>query len=151
MTRKILNRPLLKSGRKPYTEEERALAKEKNKERNRAWRKQYCKYNVEKRLLWAAKKRAKENDLPFDLVESDIIVPLTCPYLGIPLVSSRPRGDGRMDIASLDRIDSSLGYTKDNIEVISWLANTMKSNASKEQLVHFAKTVLRRYDPDFRL
>ena len=66
--------------------------------------------------------------------------------LGIELVNSRPRGDSRRDIASLDRIDPTKGYIKGNIEVISWLANTMKNNATPELLVNFAKVVLERYE-----
>lgn len=139
-------RGLKKKGRKPLTEEQEVLSKENRKIWERQWKTSYFELNVVKRLLYAAKRRSKVQGLEFNLTESDIVVPTHCPYLGIPLVSHRPRGDSRRDIASLDRIDPNKGYTKDNIEVISWLANTMKNNASPELLVAFAKEVLNRYE-----
>ena len=117
----------------------------RDKENYKKWHREYHKWKPAKRLLWAARRRAKDKGLAFDIEESDIVVPSHCPILGIPLVNSRPRGDSRKDIASLDRIDNSKGYVKGNIEVISWLANTMKQNASKEELVAFSKTMLERY------
>jgi hypothetical protein len=73
------------------------------------------------------------------------VIPTHCPYLRISLTTTAPRGSPRTNIASLDRIDSSQGYTKGNVEVISHLANTMKSNATREQLVSFAEEILRRH------
>jgi hypothetical protein len=46
---------------------------------------------------------------------------------------------------SLDRIDNNKGYIKGNVEVISWKANIMKSNASPEELVEFAKAILEKF------
>lgn len=107
--------------------------------------KEYHSYDIRHRLLWAARRRAKVKNLDFNITIEDIIVPANCPYLGIKLVSTRPRGDSRRDIATLDRIDPTKGYIKGNIEVMSWLANTMKNNASTELLIKFAHEVLKRY------
>lgn len=139
-------RGLKKCGRKELTEEEKVISKERRKEWERDWKPKYFETKVEKRLIYAAKKRAKEQGLEFNLEESDIVVPTHCPYLKIPLVNHRPRGDSRRDIASLDRIDPLKGYIKGNVEVMSWLANTMKNNATPELLITFAKEVLKRYD-----
>jgi hypothetical protein len=41
----------------------------------------------------------------------------------------------------LDKIIPELGYVKGNVRIISTLANTMKSNAIKDQLLTFAKNI----------
>lgn len=90
-------------------------------------------------LFKQAKHRAKfdYNNLEFTIEISDIVIPEYCPYLNVKLDSSIKDYS-----PSLDRIDSSKGYTKENIQVISYKANRMKSNASKEELVQFAIGIL---------
>jgi hypothetical protein len=44
---------------------------------------------------------------------------------------SRKKGAGT---PSLDRIDSSLGYVKGNVWVISWRANHIKTDATLDEL-----------------
>lgn len=104
----------------------------------------YLKSNPLKVLLYAAKTRAKKSGLEFDIEESDISVPDTCPILNIPLI----KGTGKVteNSPSIDRIDSSKGYVKGNIHVISFKANTMKSNASVEDLIKFAKWINMMYN-----
>lgn len=53
-----------------------------------------------------------------------------CPILGIKLnYKGKSFSD---DYASFDRIDSSKGYIKGNVAIISWKANKMKSNGSSK-------------------
>lgn len=86
-------------------------------------------------LLRGAKWRAKKKNLEFSIIPEDIIIPTECPILGIPLKINQTGRPGFFnDSYSLDRINPSKGYTKDNIRVISNRANLLKSNASVEEL-----------------
>ncbi len=101
----------------------------------------------ETRMHRRAKSRAKEFGREFNIDVSDIIIPTHCPILGIPLEIQSKSG-GTINSPSLDRIDSSKGYTKDNIQVISRLANQMKANADREQMLNFANWVLKTFGTD---
>jgi hypothetical protein len=46
---------------------------------------------------------------------------------------------------SIDRIDSTKGYIKDNIQVLSFLGNRMKNSATPDQLLTFAKNIISLY------
>lgn len=89
--------------------------------------------NPAKYLIQSAKSRAKKKGLEFNLEESDIIIPAVCPVLGIPLTM---RIDGEKNSSpSLDRIDSSKGYIKGNVQVMSWRANNLKADGTLEEFV----------------
>lgn len=90
------------------------------------------------KLWWSAYSRAKKNNIPFDITPADIFIPSHCPYLKKKMIK------GTMMAPSLDRIIPELGYVRGNIEVISRKANAMKSNASVEELLEFAYTILER-------
>jgi hypothetical protein len=95
------------------------------------------------RMLINAKSRAKKNNLPFNIDKSDIRIPLVCPLTGINItleVDSKNR-TARDSTVSLDRIVPELGYVKGSVRVISYLANKIKNNASKEVLITFAKNI----------
>lgn len=84
-------------------------------------------------ILWnKAKERAKVKHLEFSILPEDIIIPTICPLLNIPLI----KGIKTMhnNSPTLDRIDTTKGYTKDNIWVISWRANRLKSDSSLNEL-----------------
>lgn len=97
--------------------------------------------------MWkAAKKRAEQRGLEFNIEESDIIIPNNCPILEVPLEFGTK---SNYDYSpSLDRIDNNKGYIKGNIQVISKKANTMKNSATLQELQTFAKNIL-RYSPNY--
>lgn len=99
------------------------------------------------RMHQRAKFRVKTTGKEFTIEVSDIVIPSHCPILGIPLEIQSKSG-GTINSPSLDRIDSSKGYTKDNIQVISRLANQMKANADKEQMIKFAEWILKTFGTD---
>lgn len=98
-------------------------------------------YYIDSRTLYnRLKSSAKKRNIPFDLTICDINTlsfPLTCPILGIPLKHNR--GKPQDDSFSIDRKDSSLGYTADNIVVISYKANRMKNNGTLDELKLFSE------------
>ena len=104
------------------------------------------KQPAEVRMYRRAKTRARKNGLEFDLDKEDIVIPSHCPVLGIPLNVHRGSSGGKDDSPALDRIDNTKGYIKDNVLVISHLANMMKSSASKEQLLKFSEWVQSTYN-----
>ena len=74
--------------------------------------------------------------IPTDIDE--IGIPITCPVLGIPLAFNR--NSVKDNSISFDRIDSTKGYTKDNMIVVSYRVNKLKSDASlneMRQMVNF--------------
>lgn len=85
--------------------------------------------------LWhGAKTRAKKKNIPFDIIALDIHIPDTCPVLGIPL-RVVPRALGGRDCSpTLDRLRPEKGYVRDNIAVISYRANRIKSDSSPDEL-----------------
>jgi len=93
--------------------------------------------------MWRrAKNRAKERNQEFDLDRSDVVIPDTCPILGIPLKMHMGKSGGLPDSPALDRVDNTKGYVKGNVQVISHLANCMKSSANNSELRKFAEWVL---------
>jgi hypothetical protein len=85
--------------------------------------------NIISYMLKHAKYRAKLKNMEFALTPNDIIIPEVCPIFGTPM-----KAYGFYDAPSLDRIDNTKGYTKDNIVVVSFKANRLKGSASIEEL-----------------
>ena len=92
-------------------------------------------------LLNSVKSRAKKNKLPFNLDIDDIVLPEVCPILGIKLEFNKVIC--KDNSYSIDKIDPSLGYVKGNIQIISFRANTMKSNATLEEIEMLYKYLMK--------
>lgn len=94
--------------------------------------------------LWLSriKKRALEKGLEFNLDIEDLEVPGQCPLLGIPIKLGVELPQNDPSTPSLDRVDPTKGYVKGNVRVISFKANAMKQDASKEQLLLFAINIV---------
>jgi hypothetical protein len=120
-----------------------------NKEKSRSNKKQWYINNKEKvlnntelKMYNGVKYRAKKHNIPFDLELSDIVIPDICPLLGIPLYKTK--GRVKNNTPSLDKIDPSKGYIKNNVWVISWKANRVKSNLSIKETVDFCTNLLNK-------
>ena len=107
----------------------------------------YARKNPRKLMLKTVKHRALQKGYEFDLTVEDIVIPTHCPILGIKLVNYFGTGirGGRPDSPSCDRIDNTEGYVKGNIQIISHLANQMKSSATPEELLKFAQWIKETY------
>jgi len=100
--------------------------------------------DVRIRMLSQCKKRATQKAIAFNLTREDLIIPKYCPILQVELKTGNRVSYGCSP--SIDRIDNSRGYERDNIQIISMKANTMKSNATPEQLMMFAEWVIKTYN-----
>ena len=87
---------------------------------------------TEYKMLARAKSRAKKNNLPFNIELDDIVIPERCPLLGIKIESTEVRNSPNNP--SLDKIIPEKGYIKGNVWVISNRANTLKNDATLQEL-----------------
>ena len=119
------------------------INKENSASKYRARVEHNSKIKLERRMWRSAKERANRYGLEFSILPDDIFIPEICPVLGIRLEAR----SGKLGSCSpsLDKIDPQRGYSKDNIQVISHKANTMKSNATKEELLSFAQWIFNEY------
>ncbi len=121
-----------------YQQTRRSLNKESVLEYGRnyqAKRRQNFEYRLQM-LLNASKQRASLKNREHTLTLEDIktLYPADgkCPVFGFALEFNNK---GFRDTSpSIDRIDSKKGYTRDNVQIISWKANKLKSTATVEDL-----------------
>lgn len=101
-----------------------------NMQRINEYAKKYKKQNIANSLLYSARSRAKQSGIQINIDIEDIIIPDYCPVLGIQISINSHKNNS----PSLDRIFPELGYTKENVRVISWRANWIKNNSTIEEI-----------------
>ena len=105
-------------------------------------------------LLRSARVRARNLNLPFNIIAQDILdvwlKDNICPILGVKIhvrsLSERDNKPGATSISpSLDRILPSKGYVKGNIIVLSNRANMLKNNVEDPEIfIRLANLLLSR-------
>lgn len=133
-----------KEARRIYMREWALKEYHKNKEKHAERKRKSREENPALRLINSTKKTAKTKNLEHNITVEDLILPKFCPLLEIEIDYSAGNGKSMFN-PSVDRIDSTKGYIKGNVEVMSMLANAMKNKATVEQLKTFAKNILERY------
>jgi hypothetical protein len=98
-------------------------------------------------ILYSSRNNAKARGLENNLVLADIPrIPKYCPVF--PWIElSFSIGSGKQDCSpSLDRIDNTRGYVKDNVRIISLRANALKSDATDKELAALGADATKRND-----
>ena len=114
----------------------------KNRKENLEYSRQYQsnkRKNFEYRLqmlINASKQRAKnknrEHSISIENIKAVYPKDGCCPIFGMKLEFNN--AGFRESSPSIDRINSKQGYTKENIQIISWKANRIKGYASIQEL-----------------
>lgn len=98
----------------------------------------YMDRSKKNRELWMwrrARARASARGIPFSISVEDIKIPTRCPVLGFPLQTTKVGKKGSYRARpTLDRRINELGYVPGNVFVISHKANTLKSDATEQEL-----------------
>ena len=98
----------------------------------------------------AAKKRANKKGLDFD-IDLDFMYYLWNKQKGLCNISKLPmtfffKNNHRKYNLSVDRIDSTRGYTKDNVQLVCDVVNRMKLDLSMKEFVTLCKTIYDEQD-----
>jgi hypothetical protein len=91
------------------------------------------KQNVPKYFFKTTMANAKAKGFEHKIDISDLIIPKFCPIFGSELKIS-DNGYQKASSPSVDRIDNTKGYTKENIVIVSWRANNIKANATIDEM-----------------
>jgi hypothetical protein len=111
------------------------------------WDDRYSDLNAEGvPLPWFKKyyRGAKERKISFDLTVEDVAKVLSkqnykCALSGQDISFKAQRG--KIHLASIDRVDSSKGYFKNNIQIVHKDINMMKLDHSQEYFIEMCKKI----------
>ena len=100
--------------------------------------------HIAKYLIKAAKRRAQEKGVPFDLDEHLVVITertksRRCELSGIPLKIAEGQRD--YDSISIDRIVPEKGYTIDNVRIVCWAINAAAGTWGLEKALEIMKKI----------
>jgi len=103
-----------------------------------------------KDILNGIKSRSRTKNLKFELTVEFLIDMFNnqngeCAISKEKMTYIRSKGRIQTNI-SVDKINPSLGYTKDNVQLLCVIINIMKSNLSMSELKHFCNLILKHND-----
>ncbi len=102
-----------------------------------------------RRILSIALRRAKKKGIDFDLDYEFLMVLYEqqggkCFYSGRKMIPKKVyNSQTELEGCSIDRIDSSKGYVRNNVVLCCWQANVMKAQLSHDELVEWCKDVMK--------
>ncbi len=101
-------------------------------------------YSIWRKAQAAAKKKGLGFDLTPEFLRM-LIEPGVCMVTGIPFVYEKGEGRNwrRPFAPSIDRIDPTKGYTKNNVQLVVWAYNAAKGTWTHEQVMTMAKALVK--------
>lgn len=119
------------------------------------WREHKGPRLSDEKVAWllynSAQRGATNRNLAFDITYSDVLKLVRtgkCAVSGIPF-DRRQKPTIQPDLpfrASLDRIDNTKGYIKDNIQVVCRIYNHAKWNWNSDDVITLAKALVEKHD-----
>ena len=92
-------------------------------------------YTYYKKMRDGALSRFLEFEISLeDIWDQYILQNRTCALSGVSIIFHPDRNKQKLQTASVDRIESSLGYTKENIQIVHKRVNIMKGNMTNNEL-----------------
>lgn len=144
------SKPIEKEKQRARQVKWRANNTQKNRDYHRSYYHGYARRRLFskpwKPLLLSAKYRATKLGLKFDLDEKWMEARWTgsCELTKLPFSGPEKRTGykNRNFSPSIDKIDSSLGYTKDNCRIILWAVNSLKRDSSDSEMYAIAEALI---------
>lgn len=131
-----INSKEIQKAKKKKSHEERMFSLYGSKWNEDGWKKSE-KLSAAKEKFRVKKKTATYTGWDFDIDFCDVDFPDVCPVLGIPLdYFAEQKSDNSI---SFDRVNSSKGYVKGNVVVMSWRANRIKNDGTADEHIKIAE------------
>ena len=112
-----------------------------------AWKNQIKISKVPQKILHDMKKKCKKRNLEFNITENEIFEILEkqnfkCALSGVNIIFGETATNHKKNTtASIDRIDNSKGYTKENIQIVHKIINIMRNKFEIHEYINWCNLV----------